>query len=321
MAAAAARAEDLGFDAVWFPDSQLLWRDAYASAAAAAMATSRIDVGIAVTNVGTRHPSVVASAARTVAEVAPRRFVLGVGAGDSALRPMGRPPTRRAELEAALEQVRGLLAGGGVDLGGGPVRLRDPRPVPIYVAANGPKNLAFAGTTADGVIVLSGGSVTALGRSVDIVRRAAEAAGRRPDELRVVVSGFGRVTDDADRDARLLKPICAAIAQTGGAALLALAGIALDVPDRVPGVHPDLVHADDWDAAVDICGQWVDDEAAQAFAREFAFFGTVTEIRDRLRAVADAGATDLLLQHVGSYDLPVALMEALGPAVAPETRG
>jgi 5,10-methylenetetrahydromethanopterin reductase len=45
MAAAAARAEDLGFDGVWFPDSQLLWRDAYATAAAAQPVVSGATAG------------------------------------------------------------------------------------------------------------------------------------------------------------------------------------------------------------------------------------------------------------------------------------
>ncbi|MEV0740095.1 LLM class flavin-dependent oxidoreductase [Streptomyces sp. NPDC050549] len=43
---------------------------------AAAFATERIGLGTAVTNLATRHPSVVASAARSVAELAPGRFTL-----------------------------------------------------------------------------------------------------------------------------------------------------------------------------------------------------------------------------------------------------
>ena len=52
------------------------------------------------TNVGTRHPSVLAGLIRTVQELAPDRFVLGIGVGDSALRPIGQPPTSRAALRA-----------------------------------------------------------------------------------------------------------------------------------------------------------------------------------------------------------------------------
>ncbi|MFG2376622.1 LLM class flavin-dependent oxidoreductase [Streptomyces sp. NPDC048504] len=79
------RAEELGFDQVWFPDSQLLWRDVFTTLTAAAFATEYIGLGTAVTNLATRHPSVVASAARSVAELAPGRFTLGLGVGNSSV--------------------------------------------------------------------------------------------------------------------------------------------------------------------------------------------------------------------------------------------
>ena len=156
IAALARDAERAGLDEVWFPDSQLLWRDVFAVAAVAAGATSRVTLGTAVTNVVTRHPAVVASAARTVAELAPGRFVLGVGVGDSAVAPVGLRPTTGAELRERLAIVRGLLAGTAVDFGGTTSRLRDPVDVPIHLAASGPRNLRLAGELADGAILLSG---------------------------------------------------------------------------------------------------------------------------------------------------------------------
>jgi 5,10-methylenetetrahydromethanopterin reductase len=82
-------ADRAGLDEVWFPDSQLLWRDVFGVATAAAAGTDRITLGTAVTNLVTRHPAVVASAARTVAEIAPGRFILGVGVGNSSVGPIG----------------------------------------------------------------------------------------------------------------------------------------------------------------------------------------------------------------------------------------
>ncbi|MEV0740093.1 AMP-binding protein [Streptomyces sp. NPDC050549] len=72
----------------------------------------------------------------------------------------------------------------------------------------------------------------------------------------MTVSAFCEVTDDVEADARLIRPICASIAQNGGASFLALAGIDVDVPATVEGVYPDLVHAEDWDTAVEICSAW-----------------------------------------------------------------
>jgi 5,10-methylenetetrahydromethanopterin reductase len=262
IAAMAGDAERFGLDEVWFPDSQLLWRDVFTTAATAAAATTRITLGTAVTNVATRHPSVVASAARTVAELAPGRFVLGVGVGDSALGPVGLRQSSGAQLRARLAVVRDLLAGRPVDFGGVRSRLRDPLPVPIHLAASGPRNLRLAGGIADGAILLSGVAPGALSAAADRVRDGAAAAGR----------------------------------------------------------HPDLVHAEDWNAAVRACEPYVSDAAVTAFAREFCLYGTAAEIVDRLGTVRGAGADAVLLQHVGSYDLPRTLLADVADHVLPLLR-
>jgi 5,10-methylenetetrahydromethanopterin reductase len=291
MASAARRAEQLGFDSVWFPDSQLLWRDVYATLTVVGGATERITLGTAVTNVDTRHPSVLASAIRTVQETAPGRFVLGVGAGDSALRPIGEPPTPGHRLRAKLDAVRTLLRGDEVDFGGGPLRLRDAAGAcPVFMAANGPRNLALAGSIADGVIMLSGASTTALERGMVNVRDGTREGGNRA-ALVVAVSAFCMITDHLERDARILKPVVATIAQTGGAKLLSLAGISVSVPGRVPEVYPDLIHAEDWAKAVEVCDQWVGDGDALAFAQTFCLFGTADEIVGRIASIGASGAT------------------------------
>ncbi|MEV7859617.1 LLM class flavin-dependent oxidoreductase [Streptomyces hirsutus] len=315
------RAEQLGFDQVWFPDSQLLWRDVFTVLTAAALHTERIGLGTAVTNLVTRHPAVVASAARSVAELAPGRFTLGVGVGNSSVGPVGLRPSTGAALREGIGLLRALLAGHEWDFGGVRSRLRDPQPdVPVHMAASGPRNLRLAGEIADGVILLSGASPKTLSGATARVREGAEAAGRTAEEVPLTVSAFCAVTDDVERDARLLKPICASIAQNGGAPFLALAGIELDVPAQVEGVYPDLVHAEDWEAAVTICSEWVSDEAALRFAREFCLFGTAREITERLRELHATGVSGVFLQHVGSYDLPTELIEGVGSGVLPALR-
>lgn len=313
------RAEELGFDEAWFPDSQLLWRDVFTTLTAAALGTGRIGLGTAVTNLATRHPAVLASAARSVAELAGGRFILGLGVGNSSVGPVGMRASTGAEMRSGIAMLRALLDGREWDFGGGAVsRLRDPAPVPLFMAASGPRNLRLAGEIADGAILLSGVSPGTLAGASAQVREGAEAAGRGAVPL--VASAFCAVTDDVERDARRLKPICASIARTGGAKALALAGIELDVPARIDGVYPDLVHAEDWDAAVEICSRWVSDEAAAAFARAFCLFGTAEEITARLRDLGAAGVHGVYLQHVGSYDLPHELIETVGRTVLPALR-
>ena len=49
-------AEELGYEDVWFGDSQNIWREAYVTMGAAAVGTTRIGFGTGVTNAVTRHP-------------------------------------------------------------------------------------------------------------------------------------------------------------------------------------------------------------------------------------------------------------------------
>ncbi|OLT18699.1 5,10-methylene tetrahydromethanopterin reductase [Pseudonocardia sp. CNS-139] len=315
VAAFARAAEQAGLDEVWFPDSQLLWRDVFAVAAAAAAATSRVTVGTAVSNVVTRHPAVVASVARTVAELAPGRFVLGLGVGNSSVRPVGLSPSTGDGLRAGVATVRGLLAGDEVGFGRVTGRLRDPVPVPIHLAASGPRNLRLAGEIADGAILLSGVAPAPLAAATARVQEGAAAAGR--DRVSMTVSAFCRVTGDVERDARELKPLCLALARNGGAAGLALAGVHVDVPDRLPDVYPDLTHAEDWPAAVAACDPYVSDRAVVAFAREFCLLGTAAEIAARVAEAERAGADAVYLQHVGSYDLPDELLDRVATEVLP----
>lgn len=318
IASFVAEVERQGFDDVYVPDSQVLWRDSYLTLFAAAQATSRIGLGTAVTNVVTRHPSVVASLSRTVAEASEGRFRLGLGVGNSSVEPVGLSPSTGAELRSGVAAIRTLLAGSTATFGDTEVRMRDPFPgVPVHIAASGPRNLRLAGEIADGAILLSGVSPQLLRRALKLVREGAEQAGRKPEDVEITLSAHAMVTDDIERDARVLKPICAGIAQMGGRSALATAGIDIEVPAQIPEVYPDLVHAEDWDLAVEHSSQWVSDEDAVAFARTFCLFGTPEEITAQLLEAQELGATSVFLQHVGSYDLPEALTEGVAKGVIP----
>lgn len=316
VAQAARRAEELGFEQVYLPDSQMLWRDAFLTAYAVALATDKIRIGTAVSNVATRHPSVVAGLARTIGEVALGRFDLGLGVGNSSVEPVGLRPSRQEELRRGVDIIRSSLAGESVDFGTVQTRMRDPlHGVPILLAASGPRNLRLAGEIADGAIFLSGVSPSAIRRGRTLVEQGALDAGKAPQDARIIVSAHTHVTDDVERDARMLKPICAGIAQRGGRAALATAGIEVEVPAHVPEVYPDLVHAEDWEAAVEVCGQWISDEDAIRFAEEFCLLGTPAEIARKIELAQEAGATSVFIQHVGSYSLPLDLIDQVGTQV------
>ena len=111
FAADVRRAEALGWDAAFQPDSQLRRRDTYVLMAAAARVTDRILLATLLSNPVNRHPTVTASSIATVDELAPGRTLLGWGVGDIAVRLAGLRPARVHELEASTRLMRALLDG------------------------------------------------------------------------------------------------------------------------------------------------------------------------------------------------------------------
>ena len=71
--------EDLGYDAAWVPDSQMIWSDCYATLALAAANTSRIRIGTGVAIPGTRIAPTNAAAISSINAIAPGRVFWGVG--------------------------------------------------------------------------------------------------------------------------------------------------------------------------------------------------------------------------------------------------
>ena len=183
-------AEDLGYDACWFPDSQMIWSDCYATMAVAAQNTSRIRLGTGVSIPGTRIAPVTAHSIATVNQLAPGRVFLGLGTGHTAMRVMGQKPMRLKAFREYLRVVRALLQGEEVDYtfdgntrsiqflheGMGFRNLEDP--IPIYIAANGPKTLQLVGQLGDGFVTLMGESEEMFTYNSGMIREGANNAGR-----------------------------------------------------------------------------------------------------------------------------------------------
>src|SRR5256712_7213311 len=118
--------------------------------AAAARATEGIMLGPWLANPVIRPPTVTASSIATIDELAPGRVLLGWGVGDTAVRLAGLEPARVAELEASTRLMRSLLDGKEVEVGAArPARLPHHRPVPIWIAAGGPRTPPLAGGVPD----------------------------------------------------------------------------------------------------------------------------------------------------------------------------
>ena len=90
--------EELGWDLALIPSSPLLVPDPYVMLAFAARGSDRITLGPLIENPVMRHPAVLASSIATVDAIAGGRTLLGLGAGDTAVRLMGKHPAKVVEL-------------------------------------------------------------------------------------------------------------------------------------------------------------------------------------------------------------------------------
>lgn len=198
-------AEELGFDQIWV-SNDLFWRSAPVLLAAAARATSRIQLGAGVFNPVSMHVSEIAMASATLHEVSEGRFRLGLGAGaDEFLEWAGMAPEPPlARTRRALRELRALLAGGVPEGWRREAYLRTgAAPVPIYVGAMGPKMLELAGEQADGALPLlfpPEHYLTAAGQ----VAAGATRAGRAPGSLDVAACVWCSIDADAGRAKRAL---------------------------------------------------------------------------------------------------------------------
>ena len=154
-------AEREGFDDVWLADTGGV--DALTVAAAVAVRTSRIRIGIAVVPVYTRTPAVIASTAMTISHLAPERFVLGLGASSHAMiegwhgLPFAKPLTRVRE---TAQLVRAMLDGEKTAFQGELLRSHGFRVnpplqghVPLYIGALRGRMLENAAELGEGVVI------------------------------------------------------------------------------------------------------------------------------------------------------------------------
>lgn len=287
FAADVARAEALGWDYAFVPDSQLRRHDTYVLLAFAARVTTRIRLGPLLANPVTRHPTVTASSIATVDAVAGGRAILGLGVGDTAVRLAGLRPARVATLERATVTIRRLLAGEEVDVGAArPARLPHARAVPVWIAAAGPRMLRAAGGVADGVFVRVGAHAANVRAAVEAIRDGAASAGRDPASVRLGLVLHTVLEDDAERALTIGKSMAAGYYEYSPH-LFAGAGLAWDGPSvhaLQAQVSPDFHHHPDLTQS----GRLVDFLPAAA-AEAFCLRGPAAQIADQLCEVLSLG--------------------------------
>jgi F420-dependent oxidoreductase-like protein len=272
--AQARQASAAGVRQVWI--SQQFDHDAISLAGLVGAAVPGLGVGTFVVPINPRHPLVVSTLAQTAQAASHGNFSLGLGLGahDPERQAFGTPwPNTVERLREHLTVLRSIFDTGEVNFHGTeltaapewPVALPGGTPIPLYVAAMGPKALQVTGELADGTLPYLAGPRTIAEFIGPAIRKAAADVGRA--EPRVIAAVPVLVTDDVD-------------------AGLALAADALSFYATIPSYQKVIAR------------EGVDSVA------ELAAVGPADVVRTQLRRYVDAGATDLVLSPLrGTEDV------------------
>jgi F420-dependent oxidoreductase-like protein len=261
-----AAAADAGFHSYWLP--QIFGWDVMTVLAAVAQAVPGIQLGTAVVPSYTRHPWALAQQALTTAALTGGRFSLGVGLSHRVVvegmwgLSFDRPV---GHLRRYLDVLVPLLTERAVDVSGADPSARGrldlpPTPCPLLVAALGPQMLELAGSRTHGTITWMTGPATLAKHTVPTLSAAARRAGRAAP--RVVVGVPVCVT----RDPATARARAARAYRTYG---------------QLPSYRAML------------------DREGLVGPADLAIIGEDDEVRQRLAAYADAGATDLAASEFG----------------------
>lgn len=292
------QAEELGFDAAVFGDSQNAFPSPFVRMGAAATATSRIRLATCGVPAGTRHPAMVAGEAVTAHALSQGRVIVGLARGDSALSMIGREiPGPIDEFRDFATRVRAYLRGATVDCDGRPSRLtwlpKDLAPVPVDIAATGPRAIAMAAAIADRVSFAVGADPERVAWALEIARSAAVAAGRDPAEVRYGAFINIAVDSDEPRAAELMRNPIAYSAHFSAMKETRVA----DQPPALRRVTEPLRRAFITKECSPV--DCVDVE----FARWWGAIGDADQVSARLRALIDQGLTHFYLLN-GSTAVP-----------------
>jgi len=302
-------AERLGFDSVW--DAEAYGSDALIPLAWWGSGTERIKLGTAIVQISARTPAATAMAAMTLDHLSGGRVILGLGVSGPQVvegwygQPFAKPLARMREYIGVLRDIWArnepvtnygphypLPLPDGTGLGK-PLKssirpLRED--IPIYLAAEGPKNIAMAAELCDGWL-----AIFYSPHHEDLYFQplqegfAREGARRKPDEFEVAASVPLIVTDDVESAIDAVRPMYALYFGGMGAKS---ANFHANVPIRM-GYEADVRKIQD----LYLNGK--KDEAAAAVPSELieqlTLIGPAEKIRHDLEAWRDSSVTTLLV--------------------------
>ena len=208
-----ASAESAGFDLVATSDHFQPWQAnerhaglAWVTLGALGQRTQRIWMGPTVTCPTLRyHPAVVAEAYATLSQLYPGRIFLGLGSGEALNEQAatGEWPAWRERWDRLIEAVtiiRSLWTGqplqhkGAHYMVNGKLYDPPPKPIPLLLAANGPKAMKLAGEHGDGLIT----DPQTWKQHKGEWENGARSSGKDPGAMPVLVEAFVVVGDQSE---------------------------------------------------------------------------------------------------------------------------
>ena len=330
------RCEDAGFSGIGLVDSQMYFRDTYVIMAQVLQATERLRVHPALTCPGVRHPSVVASAAKTVQEFGPDRTELWLGRGGTAHRMVGVPRLRISEMRNAVVRIKAILNGEsnvfepveGLADTGPRMYFSGGTPVPIYMAAGGPLIGRLTGELCDGVLLYCNPNAESIAEARQWVAEGASRARRDASEVQEWYQIRCIVRDTREEAVRAFSPLLPPLLVDDGAQeWLAKLGIEYDISALKPkfqeayaslrALYPEFIHIMDWAAAEKIC-QVIPYELQEAVAEKMAVMGDPDQVVQQMKQLELLGCHRIFMLPVWSFSFPEpevrAFEEVIGPA-------
>jgi 5,10-methylenetetrahydromethanopterin reductase len=309
----AVAAEHAGFSTVWFAENPF-GRGAWPGAAACAVATRHVRIGLGVLNPHQRHPTLMAMEIAAFDELSEGRAMLGIGAGiPSRITKMHAPVDRPiAAVHDAVTITRALLRGETVSYTGKAfsadgVRLDfTPRRgnVPILTAAMGAQALRLCGEIADGVIISNLVPTAFTRRAVAVIHEAATRVNRHaPREIVQYVPAA--VRDDGAQARRVAKRSVAAMLATYTQTASAATRAAMSEHGRPEDFAQAMRRLARGEAPEDA----IDDR----LLAEYAIAGTPDECLAQVEVYAEAGVTELAMAPIGEH--PVEDIARLGRVI------
>jgi F420-dependent oxidoreductase-like protein len=306
---AVAEADRLGFDSIW--TAEAYGSDALTPLAWWGASTSKVRLGTAIMQLSARQPAAAAMAAMTLDHLSGGRFILGLGVSGPQVvegwygMPFAKPLARTREYVGV---VREIFAREGRVTNDGPhyplpypdgTGLAKPlkstihplrNDIPIFLGAEGPKNVALAAEICDGWLALFFSP-----RNQDFYRDALdegfsrEGARRSWDDFEIAATVPVIVHDDVEQAADFLRPMYALYFGGMGA--------------RKANFHHDVAVRLGYEAQAkrvqDLYLEGRKDEAAAAvptdLVEQLALIGPEDKVRDDIEAWRESIVTTLLV--------------------------